>query len=54
MACGAIPESLSRSLRLNAEIRSAAAHEKRKPSQPLFLKNNINSRPACQEIVDFS
>jgi len=33
---------------------SRVAHEKCEPGFPIFLKNNIKSQPAWQEIVDFS
>jgi hypothetical protein len=51
MACGAIPESLP-ALRLIPKSRSPLAKCESRLSA--FLKNNIETRPAWQEIVDFS
>ena len=38
----------------NAEAHRSVAHGKRQPGLWAFLKNNTRSRPAWQEIVDFS
>jgi hypothetical protein len=51
MACGAIPGSFPL---LTPMSLSRVAHEKCEPGFPIFLKNNIKSQPAWQEIVDFS
>jgi hypothetical protein len=51
IACGAIPESFPL---LTPMSLSRVAHEKCEPGSPIFLKNNIKSQPAWQEIVDFS
>jgi hypothetical protein len=52
MACGAIPESVPEPL--NTEAPGARRFMRRASrSCRSFLKNNIHSRLACQEIVDF-
>jgi hypothetical protein len=51
MACGAIPD---RSLLLTPRSRSLLANRKRQAAFLGFLKNNTTSKPAWQEIVDFS
>ena len=54
MACGAISESLRRSLALDAEISAARHPRKTLADLWIFLKNNIYTQVAGQDIVDFS